>query len=261
MRKYALLLRIIVPLLVVAIGAIAYAINQPLKKIEFKADAEPVIAQQTFSRTEKELLGRLFGVFTKATASKRMLISGTLYATDPSDSAATGRQDFRYCRNNEECYYRVNEGEMIALKNMYIVINHAAKKILVSHARKIEVPFQLPNDSLIHIWEQENYKIVTTKENTDSIISFVCDNHISCKQYRYKLNFSTGEVHELYMRLTDLQDPLNPEKDKELRFVMKDWKEGEVDEQLFKQHRYVEGVLPHCQPAAAYHDYQLITSF
>ncbi|MBV8255081.1 MAG: hypothetical protein JO154_20940 [Chitinophaga sp.] len=211
-----------------------------------------------YSVEEKDVLRRVADVFQKAMMNERVIISGSIDYTDPADTAGSVHQEFKYCRKDNMCYYKTDSNEVIALEDVYVVINHTSRQIYLAPPRKVEAPLTVPNDSLINTWQQDGYKLTMAGAGEDSLVQLKCDNHISCKLYGYKLNFTTGKISEINLRMTDLDDPLNPAADKVYHCPISRWEVGKADDDLFVKHRYLIKKDNGYVPAKQYADYELI---
>ncbi len=256
-RKY-ILLRIVLPLVLLAIVGIGFALNKSGWSFEPVAPKSVTKESLKYSSAEQDVLLRMTDLFQQSMRSERVIIAGSVDYTDPADTAGMIHQDFSYCRKDNMCYYKADDQEIISLEDVYIIINHTAQQIYIAPPKKLEAPLAVPNDSLISAWQNDGYKMTMAAAGKDSVVQLKCDNHISCKLYRYKLNFATGNVSEIDLRMTDLDDPLNPAADKVYHCPISRWEVGKTDDNLFVKSHYLSKKGNDYVPAKQYADYELI---
>ncbi|MBC9914059.1 hypothetical protein [Chitinophaga varians] len=262
MKKIMLLVRTLLPLLLV-VGVVIAVASSPVFKPVLREPATNAMAWTTyhFTQDEKATMMSVFNLYAHIDTCRTLYLSGNISATDPADSTANMSQAFRFCRRGEELYYQLGDVEMISLKDRFITISHQAEKIIVSAPKKLVAPFQLPVDTLMKIWESENYRVKGSIRGKDSVVSLHCANHASCKEYRFVFDPSATALRELYMRMTNLDDPLNEAMDREMRIAMDTWKEGYVPDKLLQVDTYLTGDQSSWQPAGNYRHYELINKF
>lgn len=262
MKKILLLVKTFLPLTLMA-GVVIAVASSPVFEQAPKApvDNTAVWTAYHFSQEEKALMASVFNLYAHIDTCRTLFMSGSIRATDPADSTADMHQAFRFCRNGDELYYQLGDVEMVSLKDRFITISHQAEKIIVSPPKKLVAPFQLPVDTLMKIWERENYRVTGSLRGQDAVVSLRCANHASCKEYRFVFDPSAVSLRELYMRMTNLDDPLNEEMDREMRITLDTWKEGYVPDRLLRADTYLEGNKSSLQPAGDYGHYELINKF
>lgn len=257
-----LLVKTLLPLLLLA-GVVIAVASAPVFKRELREPAASTMAWTAyhFTQEEKAMMTSVFNLYAHIDTCRTLYMSGTISATDPADSTANMNQAFRFCRSGDELYYQLGDVEMISLKDKFITISHQAEKIIVSAPKKLVAPFQLPVDTLMKIWESENYRVSGRISGQDSVVSLRCANHASCKEYRFAFDPSTAALRELCMRMTNLDDPLNEEMDREMRIALDTWKNGYVPDKLLQADTYLTGDKSSWQPAGNYRHYELINKF
>ncbi|WP_212002833.1 hypothetical protein [Chitinophaga sp. HK235] len=264
MRKFNLILKIGLSVLIVLIVAISYAWDKNNWHFQLAGQAANTVPEEvagaSFTEADKQTMLKVFTILRKGMSGQQMSIEGTISIKDPQDSAASGTKPFVFSRDGASYYYALGEIEMLSLKDIYLVCNHASKRIIISPAKKVVTPFAAPGDELIKTFREDKYELTTSAVGEDSLYVLTCNNHVACKQYSYQLNMRTGEVHELFMRLTDITDPLNAAKDKQIRFTMKSWNLQNADVRHFQKNKYLRGEKGHFRPAPAFQQYEIVSS-
>ncbi|SHL81634.1 hypothetical protein SAMN05444266_10589 [Chitinophaga jiangningensis] len=248
----------LVPILLLMAAAIAFAARRPWYSLTVRDTVKSDQPAFSYNPKEKQVLKQLTTLFKRALASDRMIISGNINYTDPADSASSGSLPFYYCRRNNECYYAADGTEMIALKDVYILIDHPGKQIIVSGPKKIEVPTGFPDYAIVGSWEKDNYLFHMDTLAQGTRVRLECSNHVYCKLYEYQADFSTGIITAIKMRLTDLDRPLDTLTDKIYECSIKEWTYDQADNQLFKKNKYLTGTKNNYRPSPEYENYQLI---
>ncbi|MGF6848142.1 hypothetical protein QFZ51_003377 [Chitinophaga sp. W3I9] len=263
MKKFIWILKFILPALILGGVIISFAgvpawMNSTSRKLSVNpASKEGVL----HSMKDESALRQLIGVYAHMDSCQEFYTAGTISAKDPSDSASNLYTAYSFCRKGNEFYYQASDVETIALKDIFISVSKNTKKIFVGPARKVLPPFHMPADSLVQIWRDENYKITEDVSSGKASISMENSRHISCKEYRYEYDPSAMVLKGLYMRLTNLLDPLNDQMDKEVMITVDRWQEGTIPQKLLQKQTYLEKGSEGWEPAGAYAGYTLISLF
>ena len=261
MKKYIRSMRILmlVLILIVAVGAFAGA---PLLHIWQQRVTPVETAETTHNSMAEELaLKKLLSVFSRMSEVTSLYATGSFNAVDPSDPDNKIGTSFIYSQDREQLYYRIGNQEIVALPDIYIAVNHDIKKIFVSDAKTILPPMQMPVDSLLRLWKNENYTISETTTGNLTTVDLRCDNHITCKEYKAVYDAEKLYVTSVYMRLTNLDDPFNEKKDKQITVSFSRWEEGKTPPALFHSSQYIRKEQGAYLPAARFKGYELMTSF
>jgi hypothetical protein len=264
MKKYIWSAKVLLPLLAIMLVAGAYA-GVPAIRLWWQnkaVDTTADIAKETpYSKEEEAILQELIAVCGRMDTIQRYTVEGNMQASDPADSANVMNTHFRYCKNVQEFYYQSGENEMAALKDAYITVNDGVKKVFLSPPKKVVPGFQMSADSILNIWKEDRYIVTRSEAPPLVIINLECENHITCKQYRFTYNKETQLLHKVFLRLTDFNDPLNKDKDKPVQITYTHWAEGEVPVELFRKDHYLSGEAGNYVPGKLYKDYELINNY
>lgn len=264
MRKYIWSAKILLPLLVVLLVAVAYAGVPTIKSWwKEKAVEEPVAAVNQslpYTQAEDEILSELLTVCARMEKIQQFSVEGNIHASDPSDSANVLRTDFRYCRDGQRFYYKAGDNETVTLPDAYVTVNSKVRKIFLSPPMEVLPPLQLPLDTLMKVWKTDRYLVTKSVAAPLVTVNLVCENHITCKQYRFTYDQDTRLLTRVFMRLTDMEDPLNKKRDKPVEIIYSHWVEGKVQPELFSKRRYVEGEADRYTPGKLYQDYEVVVN-
>lgn len=219
----------------------------------------PAAATPVFGKKEEGLVRQLIAVTAHMESCPEMFISGTFNIKDPSDGTADTRQPFRLCRKGNALYYQNGDMETVALEDVYINISKDAQKMIVGPARKIVSPFQFPSDTVVQFWKSEGYTISGETHAEVSTIRMLRENHVSCKEYRYDYDSSAMVMKRIYMRLTNLRDPLNSSMDKEMTIMIDQWKEKDIPTSLLRRNTYLVKKADGWEPAGEYTGYTVVS--
>lgn len=147
----------------------------------------------------------------------QLQISGTMSIHDGSDSTAD-IDDAAYCfiKRDSNFYYKMNAVEMINTPSYYLQADGQQKKIMLSPHKSINPQLMFPQiEKLVTKLQEEKYSVVE-KPAPEGFrkISLLNLHHVTCKEYSITFNNSTFKPTEVFIRLTNLDDPLNPKMDK-----------------------------------------------
>lgn len=264
MKNIAWLLKILIPVLVVTVVVVAFAgvprwmhMPKPKQVATIVSDDSGV----TYTPEEEHMLKEVIAVYARMDFCRQLYTTGILEANDPADSTVALHSPFKFCRKGNDLYYQSGEMEVIALENIYISISNQSKKIFVGPARKIISPLQMATDSLVDIWKKDHYSIDAHVLPEQTTVRLLCSNHITCKEYRYDYDPAAMVLKGVYMRLTNLDDPLNTAMDKEVRMSVDQWRETDIPPALLKTGTYLAKGKAGWEPVGAYADYTLISLF
>jgi hypothetical protein len=261
MKKYIHSIKAIILILILAIAAGAFA-GAPLLRI-WQQKATIVKAEKSIGlgMADELALKKLMSVFGRMSEITSLYAVGEISAIDPSVPDNKMNTTFIYCRDNERLYYRVGNQEVISLPDIYIAVNHDIKKIFISQAKITLPPLQMSVDSLLHLWKGENYTLSETVSGKLTTVDMRCDNHITCKEYKAVYDVEKQFVTAVYMRLTNLDDPLNDKMDRQVAMSFNEWEERKAPPELFRLSQYVHREREIYLPASRLKDYELMTSF
>lgn len=259
MKKYLKPGTIIILLLSVMLTAGAFA-GMPLLRTWW-APVQPVIEEEPvrYGKREVGILKELVAVYRRIDTLSAVEMGGSMKTTDPSDPVNDINTVFTYCKKGEQLYYRMGDNEMIQLKDVNISANRGVNKMFVTPPRKIITAPQMPVDSIIALWEDDSYDITATTIDDQVTVTFLCERHVRCKELKITYNRASNKMNSVYMRLTNLSDPLNKKLDRHMSVTFNKWEEAVADNKYFKLSDYLEKEGTTWQPAGSYRQYKLIS--
>src|SRR4051812_42556031 len=103
-------IKILIPALVILIGAGAYA---TLRKPAADVPATPAFTIPVADKEEQLILKELSTLLHRTDTLTVLTITGSISAQDLADSSNTMQSDFCYSRQGNIAYYRIGQNEMI----------------------------------------------------------------------------------------------------------------------------------------------------
>jgi len=186
---------------------------------------------------DEALLKKLDEVFRNLDFSKpAYTLSGSITVINKEDSTETMKNVFfLMCKNNNEFYYKQAGTETINQDGVYISINNQTKKIFISKQKEVNTASIIDVEKLRDALQSEKYELKSSIRNSQQTISMSNEYHISCKEYNLTFDTLTNKPTRIYMRLTNLRDPLNKSKDKiiDINIARLD-NDGKLDEYVTK---------------------------
>lgn len=247
--------------LLLAIAA-AFAATPVLHNWWKPAVAKTVVAKpkSRYTKAQEAILASMIRVCHHQNSLQAFYVNGHMDTHNPADSGNDVHADFVCSRRNQEYYYRVGDNEMVCLKDRYINISHDLKKIEVAPPQQLVTPAFMQDDALLKLWEGESYEVYADTLQNMVRIQLLCEHHASCKEFRLVYDTATQLPQQMYVRMTDLDDPLNKEKDKIYQVSVAQWQLTPVS-RLFDASLYVSGNAKQPAPSARLAGYELSTAY
>jgi len=151
--------------------------------------------------------------------------SGIISITDESaKDHQTDDLGFMFCKQGNEFYYKLGKAIMLNENGLYLYIDLRNKTILISPQKKVvyDIGFKQFADVAATV-RSENYKISSTESGNEQTISVVNEHHITCKQYALSFDKRNMKINKLYMRLTNINDPLRTDNEKIISATISRW--------------------------------------
>jgi hypothetical protein len=142
---------------------------------------------------------------------KTSTLAGTIRIADlPLKTKNEAPLPIVFSKQDGAFYYRLGDQETINEGGVYLQVDNQAHLVAVSEQKAVYNTDQMKTfaDLAGHM-KDEDYKISTKYAGNMQTISFVNENHVSCKEYTITFNKATLAVRRIFMRLTDPGDPLN----------------------------------------------------
>ncbi len=153
--------------------------------------------------------------------SDPLTYSGTVNVTDGADTADhINNMRFLYARIGNDYYLKNGDTETLNAQGVYLYIEHAQKRILISKQKDIpEAP--LPDMSgIVDKMQSEHYNMQDKKTGSYETIALLNEHHITCKEYAITFDTLSQKMHSVTMRLSFFSDPLNKKKDKVISMIV-----------------------------------------
>jgi hypothetical protein len=216
-RYHILIIGSIMFFIMIAVLALAIqpkAFN--FSKSKSQAPATPVTVKTKVRVYDSVLLKKLDKVFKNLDFGKlSYTLSGNITVVNSVDSAETMKNVFfLISKSNKDFYYKEGETETINEDGAYICINSQTKKIFISKQKTINTASIIDVEKLKGALLSENYALLSNIKNGRQTISMVNEYHISCKEYNLTFDTLTNKPTRIYIRLTNINEPLNKSRDK-----------------------------------------------
>ena len=142
---------------------------------------------------------------------------GIVDLVDPNDTTNTSRNiRFLFCRQGSGYYYKVGNTEMIHDGENNVFIRHDQHRVVFSH-QQVSVKSPIGDlDKMAARLKEDGYTLKKVNHGRLQTISFINEQHVTCKEMSVTLDTVSGKLQRLYARLTDFGSP----KDKGLDRVM-----------------------------------------
>ena len=249
---------VVAGILIVLMGAYAGAkIN--LQKTDVKLENVNDFLEEINIDTTKL---RLFTKVSRAIDfnANELSLSGTLTVHDGSDNSANvNNAPYSFIRKDSSFYYRLDLMEMINADGYYIQADAGQKKILLMPGKRISPQRMLPQlEKFVANLKEERYKILEMPASEGfRKISLINTHHITCKEYSITFNSETLKPIEIFVRLSNFDDPLNTKMDKTI--TMKYFQTNNLnDDKWLSTERIVLKTDQGFKPAIEYNGYEII---
>lgn len=258
-KTMRLLLFVMVPLVVTAF---AVANTTTIKKWFIRQPETATVADNNQKDPVQEALMNEMMAWLKPfdTTNASYYLNGFLTAVDKTDSA-NAMLDIPYtvCKDGKQLYLRIGQTETINNNEHYFFIDHAVHKMLLSGAREITQAPGMPVNELYKYIMSEGFSFSKTTVNSRATtITVENPAHISYKELSVQYDSVARKVSKIFMRQADVSDPLNPEKEKWITLVVKDWNDSPDTRQYLDLRQFVQKKQQEWVPASAYEGYELI---
>ncbi len=250
-----------VVVLLTIISVLAWAVQQHMLKV---AQVKVALADTAFKHKvyDQQLLNKFEKLLARYdTLKTNYTIAGSITAVDKADTGKKMMRDvpFFYCKQGDSFDYRMGEAEIINANGLFIKIDRQEKSIILSAQKKIvDSQGQQMIQGLSAGLRSEQYNLVSRENGGQETISLINEHHITCKQYSVTFDTAGMKIDRIYMRLTNIQDPLRKDNEKIVDMKISRW-ESTTD---FEKYGFEGRVLEHhgnvIKPIAEYSTYRLI---
>jgi hypothetical protein len=147
----------------------------------------------------------------------QLAISGTLNVHDGNDSSVNvNNAAYFFVKRDSSFYYKMNLVEMLNTKSYCVQADGQQKKIMLSSHKRINPQLMFPQlEKLVEHLREEKYSVVEMPAPEGlRKIALINPHHVTCKEYSITFNKETFKPTEVFIRLSNLDDPLNAKMDK-----------------------------------------------
>jgi hypothetical protein len=156
---------------------------------------------------------------------KKSTLAGTIRIADlPVKAKSDVAVPFVFSKQDGSFYYRLGATETMNAGGVYLNVDHQSHQIVVSGQKAVysDAGMQTFAD-LASRMKNEDYKISSRVAGNMQTISFINENHISCKEYAITFDKRSMDIKHIFIRLTDPNDPLNSKAGKMVDMRVSAW--------------------------------------
>ena len=190
------------------------------------------------------------------------LLEGSFTAIDRRDSAnAMNHLPYMFWLEGGAFYCRLGKTETINNKQAFLYIDHEVKKMLIQAPKIIVQPPGLPFKELYKMIRQEGFNLTKTTELGLAVISVKNENHLSCKELSISYDTLIRSIRRIFMRVPDIMDHLNPDKETWITLVIKNWDDKPDPKSFIKSSQFIgKDEQGQWIPVPAYSEYDVIAN-
>ncbi|WP_183574645.1 hypothetical protein HDF18_01225 [Mucilaginibacter sp. X5P1] len=225
-----------------------------------------LIASSSYGKTtdtvpDKAVLEKFEQVCKKMNDVKgNYTLGGVINIIDRANPAdAMDHVGFLFCKQGDEFYYQLGKTITLNEQGVYLYIDNQSRRVMVSPQKKVQYDAGIKQfaDMGANI-QSEHYKMTSKINGDEQTISLVNERHISCKQYTITFDRQSLKVKYLYMRLTNLNDPLNKANEKIVTVNISKWSNTADVSQYLSKNDVIKNVKGGWRTVSVYRNYELI---
>lgn len=184
---------------------------------------------------------------------------GLLTAIDRTDSAhAMINVDYRFCKNGNEFYLRIGNTETINTKQVYLFVDHEAKRIILNRGKLVQQMPGIPVNALYDYLKEEGYTLQKKTDKIHPVIFMDNPNHISCKEFTVQYDSTAKQVRKIFFRQADMADHMDPNLEKWVTLVFKTWNDQPETDNYLQVKKFITKQKEEWICTPSYQDYQLM---
>jgi hypothetical protein len=187
-------------------------------------------------------------------------LAGVISITDPTQPA--GNMDhiqFLFCKRGGEYCYKLGSTTTLNENGAYVYIDHQNKRILVSGQKQVTYDNGVKGfGDLGAQLKFEHYKVGSKVSGNDETISLTNEHHISCKQYAITFDKRNMKIKRLYLRLSNLSDPLRTDNEKIVSVSITEWTKTAVLSKYLTKDQVIRIVRGEWATTSEFKQYRLI---
>lgn len=191
--------------------------------------------------------------------NKACTYSGILNITNKADSTQNvSNLNFVCCINGTSCYYKMGNTETLNNKGIYLMVDHAEKKIFLGPQKAITTPEIVGGNKLNKALLGENYDLTLKTEGKYQTLTLLNERHITCKEYAVTYDTVSLKVTRIYARMSEFTDPLNKNKEKILDVLFNNWDNNADIDKHINVYKILAEEGKTLQATPEYKNYELI---
>ena len=168
-------------------------------------------------------------------------IEGSFTAIDRTDSAHAMRNiPYEFIKLGTTFHYRLGMTETLSTPEVCLYVDHDARKILMLPPKNTLQPGGLPFKELYRLVSEEGFTLSKNIETGSSLISVKNETHLSCKELSISYDSLSNSIHKIFMRLPDVMDNLDADKETWITLVIKKWNDDPDPKSLVKKNQFVK---------------------
>lgn len=186
-------------------------------------------------------------------------LAGVITISDRANPAENmDRVPFLFCKSGSEYYYQLGTTTTLNESGNYIYIDHRNKRILVSGQKPLVYDSGVKGlGDLGAQLKFEHYKVESKISGGDETISLTNEHHISCKQYAIMFDRRSMKIKKLYLRLSNLSDPLRTDNEKIISVSITEWTKTAVLSKYLMKEQVIRSVRGEWETTAPFKQYRL----
>lgn len=146
---------------------------------------------------------------------EKIAFSGTLFMQDKADSLNKPQTlSLILCREGKELYYKLGNTEMLSSGEYYLFTDHDAKKVILSEPKQFITSNVIDTRRMKEALLSEEYELKSKSQGSNTTISLINENHITCKEYSITFDTATLSAKKFFMRFSNANDPLGKDNEK-----------------------------------------------
>lgn len=165
---------------------------------------------------------------------------------------------FLFCKQGDEYYYRLGSTTTLNEKGAYLYIDNQNKRILVSGQKQVAYDNGVKGfgDLGANI-KFEHYRPESKVSGNEETISLTNPHHISCKQYAITFDQRNMKIKRLYLRLSNLSDPLRTDNEKIISVSITKWTKTAVLSKYLTKEQVIQSVRGEWETTDEFKQYRL----
>jgi len=200
------------------------------------------VEKDKYDPIQASLLGELSTLLSRFDSTNYSYwIEGSFTAIDRTDSAHAMRNvPYEFFKVGSAFHYLLGKTETISTQDICLYVDHDARKMLVTPAKNTFQPGGLQFKDLYRLVTEEGFTLSKIKESGSTLISVKNETHLSCKELSITYDSLTSNIHKIFMRLPDITDNLDPEKETWITLVIRKWDDDPNPKSFVQKNQFVK---------------------